>query len=44
VTIRLRHHLQSLGDALRRLIRDPLGSALNALVIAWRSRCRLEHS
>jgi cell division transport system permease protein len=33
VTIRLRHHLQRLGGALRQLIRDPLGSALNALVI-----------
>ena len=29
----LRQHLQSLGGALRRLARDPLGSALNALVI-----------
>ena len=29
----LRHHAQSLAGALRRLVREPLGSALNALVI-----------
>jgi cell division protein FtsX len=29
----LRHHAQSLVGALRRLVREPLGSALNALVI-----------
>ena len=29
----LRHHGQSLADALRRLAQEPLGSALNALVI-----------
>jgi cell division transport system permease protein len=33
VTGWLRHHGQSLADALRRLAREPLGSALNALVI-----------
>lgn len=33
MTAWLRHHWQSLSDALRRLVREPLGSLLNALVI-----------